>query len=107
MVRENCAVGGDSGEYSAMGNVATCLMLSEDDCDVGLSLGGVVSRDSVFGEFIAVDEKKEGVESRFDIKFEGRDNEGRAFDSLLRASAPAEEDRRCLAVVSMLDIADL
>lgn len=76
------------------------------DCDVGLPLGGVVSRDSAFDDVVVEDEKK-GVESRFVIKCEGKDNEGRALDSLFRASVPPEDDRRCLAVANTLVMADL
>lgn len=77
------------------------------DCEVGLSLGGVASRDSPFDDVVVEDEKKEGDVSRFGMKCEGRDNEGRALDSLFRASVPLEDDRRCLAVANTLVMADL
>lgn len=41
------------------------------------------------------------------MKFAGRDNEGKALDSLLNASVPPEEDRLCLAVDKTLVMADL
>lgn len=83
-----------------------CSALLGGDCDLGLVLGELVSRDSVLGD-VVVNEKKEGVDSRFGMKCEGRDNEGRALDSLLKASAPPDEDRRCLVVANILAMADL